>query len=590
MEDLGNETLAQISTPMRARGASWSNACLNANPTESALAAQVEDEVGVSAAVEGSSGCGKAPGTVGIGGVACGNGSGDDLGGVDACAFSRIGGASVVASASGASAVADAADEDDGRRMFDKRELRKRNRCLFEQQLTTWREKNLNHTSPLISGVSEASRIRVCVRKRPLFEHEREADEMDVISVRGASELVIHNCLTKADLRALFVSHMGFQFSRVFGENAADHEVYTRCCEPAVRHVLDGGVATLFMFGQTGSGKTHTMSGLLQRAAAHLFEGSESSSTFGFERDGEERLATTQACGSMSLTAFEIAGKTMRDLLDQSGASQQKELKIMEDKGHRTCVLGATSKRLNSAEELLSLIHGAQACRATRATQVNDTSSRSHAVYQIHRDRGSGPPCVLTLVDCAGSERREDSTHHDVQSRKDAAEINSTIFALKECFRVMRSSKGQQPPYRESLLTRVLQDSFSSDRALIVAIGTVSPSATDTEHSLGTLRALQQLQGTSMAFESREDVVKKATSDPVHPRHWTEDEVKLWVEHAIGGRARQHAAALTKGTDGKNITRWPVQRFVMLCSGEEDVGLKLYQDLRQRQQGAGKGS
>ena len=102
----------------------------------------------------------------------------------------------------------------------------------------------------------------------------------------------------------------------------------------------------------------------------------------------------------------------------------------------------------------------------------------------------------------------------DSGSRKDAAEINSTIFALKECFRVMRSSRGQ-PPYRESLLTRVLSDSFASDQAMVVAIGTVSPSAKDTEHSIGTLRALQQLQGTQMSFEEREDIVKpKQEVDP----------------------------------------------------------------------------
>ena len=65
------------------------------------------------------------------------------------------------------------------------------------------------------------------------------------------------------------------------------------------------------------------------------------------------------------------------------------------------------------------------------------TSSRSHAVFRLLCGGGS-----LTLVDRAGSERREDATQHDARSRRDATEINSTIFALKECFRVMRSSKG----------------------------------------------------------------------------------------------------------------------------------------------------
>jgi len=457
-------------------------------------------------------------------------------------------------------------EETAGRRMFDKRELRRRYRDLFEQQLNLWRARSGD--SP--AQASEDLRVRVCVRKRPLFVYEEQSDEFDVITVRGGSELVVHNCLTKADLRSLFISHMGYQFSHAFDENSTDDEVYERCAAPVVQHVLQGGVASLFMFGQTGSGKTHTMDGLLRRAAAHLF-GSE-----GFNRGSNGARAAP-----LSLTAFEIAGRVMRDLLDTS----PKDLKVMEDKDHRTHVLGVEACEVHSAEELLSLVRDAQAHRATRATQVNDTSSRSHAVFRIWNG-GSGANSVLTLVDCAGSERREDSSRHDQQSRKDAAEINSTIFALKECFRVMRSSRGQ-PPYRESLLTRVLSDSFASDTALIVAVGTVSPAAADTEHSIGTLRALQQLQGTQLAFDTREDVAKPKTVEEAHPRTWSEEEVRQWLEEALGGLARKYAAGVTRGTDGKNLVRWPLQRFTQLCGGEEDLGSQLYQDLRHRiRQGA----
>jgi len=251
----------------------------------------------------------------------------------------------------------------------------------------------------------------------------------------------------------------------------------------------------------------------------------------------------------------------------------------MEDKGHRTHVLGICSEKVDSAAELHGLLEQAATFRTTRCTQANATSSRSHAVYRIWLGTAGA---VLTLVDCAGSERNEDSSRHDAQARKDAAEINSTIFALKECFRVMRSSKGEQPPYRNSLLTRVLQDSFANEQALIMAIGTVSPSAADTEHSIGTLRALQQLQGTQMSLEEREDVAKPKKQEVLKVCNWTPDDVHQWVEHAINGRARVHAAGITKGTDGKNLVRWPVTRFVQLCGGDDDLGSRLYQDLRQK--------
>lgn len=235
------------------------------------------------------------------------------------------------------------------------------------------------------------------------------------------------------------------------------------------------------------------------------------------------------------------------------------------------------------------VLEDAQSRRTTRATQANDTSSRSHAVYRIrlHSEDTKQDSAVLTLVDCAGSERNGDSTHHDAQCRKDATEINSTIFALKECFRAMRSPNGQQPPYRDSLLTRVLADSFANELALVVAIGTVSPSASDTEHSLGTLRALQQLQGTQMVSEVKEDVKKPKVQKVQHPSNWSEEEVHQWLEAAVGGKARRHESSLAKGTDGKNLVRWPVLRFKQLCAGDDDLGTQLYQDLRQKVKAAG---
>jgi len=436
------------------------------------------------------------------------------------------------------------------RRMFDKRELRKMNKAAYMQKLAAWRGARLGEAvTP--GSEAQASRVRVYMRKRPLFDHEVAGEEYDVVSVRGGIQVVVHSCLTKADLKTLYVQHQGFQFAHAFGDQASDDDVYHQCAFPAVEHVRDGKVATLFMFGQTGSGKTHTMRGLIERATSHLFADSKA---------------------SYQLTAFEIAGKTMRDLLSADAAT---ELKLMDDKGNKTHVLGATAVEATTSDELMDRIADAQAHRATRATQANDTSSRSHAVYRILGPQGA----TLTLVDCAGSERREDTTQHDAQQQKEAAEINATIFALKECFRVMRSSKGQQPPYRSSLLTRVLSDTFASPEAMTVAIGTVSPSASDTEHSLSTLKSLQELQGSKMVFEERDEIAKTRKMEP-HPRTWNEAVVRQWMEAAAGGAAKEHAGALTKGTDGKHLIRWPVTRFTQLCGGDQVLGQKLFEELR----------
>lgn len=455
-------------------------------------------------------------------------------------------------------------DDVETRRMFDKRYLRLANNDVFEQQVSSWRAKNPLQENRRSSQAVWDSRVRVCIRKRPLFKKEAENGEFDVISVRD-SELAVHNCLTKADLKSLYVSHMGFRFSSTFDADANDDDVYNECARPVVEHVMHGFMGTIFMFGQTGSGKTHTMGGLIDRAVDDIFKG-------------------LQAAGQpvrLTLEAFEIAGKSMRDLLNLTGNAT--DLKVLEDKNHKTQVMGLSAFEVFSPDNLIKMIEEAQTRRTTRATQANSTSSRSHAVYRIRLQSESPQQDspVLTLVDCAGSERNGDSTHHDAQMRKDAAEINSTIFALKECFRAMRSKNGQQPPFRDSLLTRVISDSFANELALVVAIGTVSPSASDTEHSLGTLRALQQLQGSQMLYEVKEDVAKrKKVQEVQHPQKWSEEEVRLWLEGAVGGKARGYANSLAKGTDGKNLVRWPIVRFKQLCGGNDDLGAALFQDLR----------
>jgi len=360
-------------------------------------------------------------------------------------------------------------------------------------------------------------------------------------------------------LKSLYIHHQGYQFHHVFDEQASDEDVYHQCAFSAVEHVRSGKVATIFMFGQTGSGKTHTMHGIVERATSHIFAGCDA---------------------SFHLSAFEITGKSMRDLLC---ADSGRELRLLDDKANRTRIVGATVLEAKSSDELLEAIVESQARRATKATQANDTSSRSHAVYQISGLRGA----MLTLVDCAGSERREDTTQHDAQQQKEAAEINATIFALKECFRVMRAPKGgQQPPYRSSLLTRVLSDSFGNQDARVVAIGTVSPSASDTEHCLSTVRSLLELQGSKLAFEEKDDIVRRRVVEP-HPRTWTEAAVKQLLESAANAAAKRHVVRLTKGTDGKNLIRWPVQRFAQLCEGNAMLGQKLFDELRLRMHASG---
>ena len=111
--------------------------------------------------------------------------------------------------------------------------------------------------------------------------------------------------------------------------------------------------------------------------------------------------------------------------------------------------------------------------------------------------------CVgkLVLVDCAGSERKEDSAYHAAERRKEGAEINASIYALKECMRAMTSG-ASHVPFRNNLLTRALKDNFTTPGAQIAVIATVSPTATDTEHSIGLLLPLTRGEWLEAALGS----------------------------------------------------------------------------------------
>merc|ERR1719346_182067 len=141
----------------------------------------------------------------------------------------------------------------------------------------------------------------------------------------------------EADLKSLFVQHMGFHFARSFSETANDDDVYKHCGEPAVRYAAGGKSATIFMFGQTGSGKTHTMQSLLDKATHQLFE---------------------SGLGQVYVGAFEIAGKNLRDLQDPENPG--KELKVMVDLNVETSCPGQLEEK--SSNKVVTKVKGLRWC------------------------------------------------------------------------------------------------------------------------------------------------------------------------------------------------------------------------------------
>eukprot|EP00928_Gymnodinium_smaydae_P042229 TRINITY_DN28462_c0_g2_i3.p1 TRINITY_DN28462_c0_g2~~TRINITY_DN28462_c0_g2_i3.p1 ORF type:complete len:1029 (-),score=184.15 TRINITY_DN28462_c0_g2_i3:104-3130(-) len=463
-----------------------------------------------------------------------------------------------------------------GRQMLDKNELRLTRREVFLEAIERYRSASAvdvgaaGQTPDLATCTLRPTTrsARVYVRKRPLTDEEStRRKEYDVATVlRGQpfpTKLMLHNCLFQADLKTPYVNHLEFEFDHVFGESAQNVEVYRRCAFDLVFNARQGGSGTIFMFGQTGSGKTHTMTAIETMAAKDLFEDAS---------EGGEWL---------SIQFVELRGNRCYDLLAPGPKDRRPELKLREDASGRFFADGALLLRPRRPEELCRLMREAHSRRATSATEANSVSSRSHALCTLNLLRSKGQ---LTLVDCAGTERRKDSMYHSRERQQEAAEINASLHALKECIRhVSLNERVPQHTIRSSALSKLLSEAFAQDKSqLLAAICTVSACASDTEHSLSTLRTGMALGGRGAEKESREQLAVRRPEEAPAPGQWDPAQVRAWLSETGGGQFRDICDALPADFTGKMLVRLPEGRFVQLCGGNERRGRRLFELLHER--------
>lgn len=479
------------------------------------------------------------------------------------------------------------------RQMFDKRESRRMNRRPFAASVKRWRDENLTASADEANAHETPARgsISVFARKRPLFDPERQRGEYDVVTVKGASTAVVHNCQMHADLKRMFVKHCAYTLSGgVFDDAVQEHEVYAKSAAPLVAQTLKGSVGALFMYGQTGSGKTHTMENIEKHAVDALFFGDSG----------------LPGAKTIKVSYFEIAGKTCVDLL-QPGRVEIRLKELFEEQGEELTgqmeveLVGAKEPEVTNAAELKKVIDEGKARRQTSSTQCNASSSRSHAVMRLTVTLANGSTGRLTLVDCAGSERKEDNTHHDEKQRKETAEINASLYALKECVRFRRlkfsgsGSSSVHVPYRNSPLTRVLAECFVRDDAGLAVIGTMSPASIDTEHSLATLKTINAIGGNDDNEgyeEKREDVAatlridaktgkvtEEAAERRIAPVKWSHEDVVDWISTAAKG-AFNTKVNVPSTLTGSQFVRMSALVLKGMCGGDEALATRLHKCLR----------
>ena len=352
-------------------------------------------------------------------------------------------------------------------------------------------------TGRVVSGGDDARRrgsagdtnMRVMVRVRSTAEHRGDAPRLETTGPRGTQVTVVPVARVGATGETVSPGpSRAYTYDRVFSGEADQGMVYQDVAAHVLPDVLQGYNCTVFAYGQTGTGKTHTMegdlasqggtyaagAGLIPRALFRLFQVLES-------RPEEH---------SVHISYVELYNEELRDLL---AARSNAPLRMLEDaRGRGVQLQGLDEVPLTSAEHGLAMLQRGSARRRVAATKCNDVSSRSHCVFTITvhmRDTGvRGEELMrtgkLNLVDLAGSENIGRSGSERARARE-AGVINQSLLTLGRVINALVDGSAHIP-YRESRLTRLLQDSLGG-RTKTCLVATVSDDAANVEETISTL-------------------------------------------------------------------------------------------------------
>ncbi|XP_028253316.1 kinesin-like protein KIF3C [Parambassis ranga] len=279
-----------------------------------------------------------------------------------------------------------------------------------------------------------------------------------------------------------------FTFDAVYDPNSKQRELYDESVRPLIDSVLAGFNGTIFAYGQTGTGKTYTMQGawrdpekrgVIPNAFDHIFTH--------ISRSQSDKQYLVRA------SYLEIYREEVRDLLDPNHANAR-ALELRESPDTGVYVRDLTSCVCKSIKEIEEVMNVGNQARAVGMTDMNEHSSRSHALFLITVECSQPGPDGrnhirvgrLNLVDLAGSERQ---TKTGVQGErlKEAAKINLSLSALGNVISALADGRSGHVPYRDSKLTRLLQDSLGGN-AKTVMVATLGPSSQHYDETLTTLR------------------------------------------------------------------------------------------------------
>ncbi|XP_077451927.1 kinesin-like protein KIF21A isoform X2 [Stigmatopora argus] len=363
----------------------------------------------------------------------------------------------------------------------------------------------------MTSGQDESS-VRVALRIRPQLPREK---------IEGC-----HICtyVMPGEPQVILGKDKSFTYDYVFDMDSQQDAIYQTCTEKLIDGCFEGYNATVFAYGQTGSGKTYTMGtgfdvnisddelGIIPRAVHHLFRGIER------RRQAAQEQGSPMPEFKINAQFLELYNEEVLDLFDSVRDGKQKShIKIHEDANGGIYTVGVTTRTVSSEAEMMQCLKLGALSRTTASTQMNVQSSRSHAIFTIHLcqvrvctscdnheesndgdnrvSNGNGDmdeyetlSAKFHFVDLAGSERLK-RTGATGDRAKEGISINCGLLALGNVISALgdRSKRSSHVPYRDSKLTRLLQDSLGGNSQTVM-IACISPSDRDFMETLNTLK------------------------------------------------------------------------------------------------------
>lgn len=407
------------------------------------------------------------------------------------------------------------------------------------------------------------SRVKVAVRCRPAFQDEIDFAKGEFASiVQTRTESTANPDLGQVSLTMITGKQRDFHFDYVFGEDATQDFVYDRLARPVVAEVVKGINGTIFAYGQTGTGKTYTMgilefvnnehAGLIPRAIQQIFEHVES------QPKGAQIVVTQSFLQLYRETIQDLLAPASNNASSNNGGGGgggggsnisgiEESLIIREDPMRGFYVEGLTEYVVRnyreSGKRLPHVMHSPPArsrspsltlapavapktCtealinlglenRAIAPTLMNSTSSRSHTILTLRLEQRlpadpANPQSVtrtlrskLLMVDLAGSERVRRTVSKGARL-SEAKSINSSLSALGNVIAAL-ADHSSHIPYRDSKLTRLLQDSLGGNAATSL-IATIGPAAINYGETLSTLLFAQRCMAVKIAPVAQEIV------------------------------------------------------------------------------------